>query len=261
MNRRINQILKFHALGNWDASRVKIRRVDDTRPRVTHMEAQISAAWKAGLAQPGVNLFDGPMCRLEKWESSPESLALELSETTYRAFLGTNLSHPELAEEFGREALANPVGVSPALITADGYVMMGRRNDSVAYYPGRTHPFAGALDPADASVFDAVRRELREELHLGQEDLPDIRCTGIAEDQSLRQPELIFQARTLRTRAQVEARLDAAEHHSVWAAPATPSGVEAALASPEAFTPVAIAALLLFGRIEWGGEWFEQTVG
>ena len=77
-----------------------------------------------------------------------DRLALTLSNTTYKHFLGTNLTHPELADRYGREILANPVGVSPALLTADNFLMMGRRNASVAYYPNRIHPFAGALDPS-----------------------------------------------------------------------------------------------------------------
>jgi 8-oxo-dGTP pyrophosphatase MutT (NUDIX family) len=196
------------------------------------------------------------MCRLERWHASPAELRLELSRTTYKAFLGTNLSHPELADRYGRDVLANPVGVSPALVTADGWLMMGRRNDSVAYYPRRVHPFAGALDPADASPFAAVRRELREELSLADDEVTDVRCTGIAEDKSIRQPELIFAARTTVARAEIERRLDATEHHGAWAAPATAAGVEAALAGAEAFTPVAVAALVLWGRVEFGDEWF-----
>ena len=45
------------------------------------------------------------------------------------------------------DCLANPVGVSPALLSADNFLIMGRRNASVAYYPNRIHPFAGALEP------------------------------------------------------------------------------------------------------------------
>jgi len=256
---RIDQILKFHVLGNWREEQVRIRRVQQTRPRVAEIEVMIEQAWKQAKARPGVNLFDGPMCRLEKWEQGTSELLLELSETTYSAFLGTNLNHPELADRYGEAALANPVGVSPALVTADGYVLMGRRNDSVAYYPRRIHPFAGALDPADASVFEAVRRELWEELHLRAEDLVEVRCTGIAEDRSIRQPELIFSARTLRTRAEVEARLDQAEHVGVWACPATREGVETALESAEEFTPVAVAALVMWGRGEFLEGWFEEN--
>src|SRR2546423_316715 len=86
---------------------------------------------------------------------------------------------PILADRFGPQVLANPVGVSPALLTADNYLMMGRRNASVAYYPGRIHPFAGALDPQDSDVFAAVRRELKEELAFEIQDVTEIFCTGI----------------------------------------------------------------------------------
>ena len=260
MGRRFDQILKFHALGNWGAERVRIRRVPESRPCVTEIEEHIDAAWQRAQARPGVNLFDGAMCRLEKWEQEEGGLELDLSETTYRAFLGTNLSHPELADRFGQAALANPVGVSPALVTTDGFLMMGRRNDSVAYYPRRIHPFAGALDPADASIFDAVQRELWEELRLGPADLAEVRCTGIAEDLSIRQPELIFTVRTLRTRAEVEEKLDQAEHVGVWSSPTTREGLEMALASADEFTPVAVAALLMWGRREFGEGWFEGVI-
>ena len=87
--------------------------------------------------------------------------------------------------------------------------------------------------------------------------MPDIRCTGIAEDLSIRQPELIFLARTTRTRGQVEAALDRTEHHGSWAVAAERDAVEAALdaAAPrDAFTPVAVASLLLYGRLAWGDD-------
>jgi 8-oxo-dGTP pyrophosphatase MutT (NUDIX family) len=227
------------------------------------VEAMIDAAWADALARPGVHLFDGPMCRLESWSADDQTLSLVLSHTTYKRFLGTNLTHPDLADRYGREILANPVGVSPALLTADGYLMMGRRNASVAYYPNRIHPFAGALDPADADPFAAVRRELSEELGFADADVADLRCTGIAEDLSIRQPELIFLARATRTRAQVEAALDRTEHHGSWAVAATTQAVIDALqgfaddARPE-FTPVAVAALLLYGRTAFGLDWFPR---
>ena len=98
-----------------------------------------------------------------------------------------------LAEEFGDKVLANPIGVSTALETADGFLLMGRRNDSVAYYPNRVHPFAGALEPRDdLDVFDDVRRELHEELAMTPDSIADIACIGVAEDNNIRHPELIF---------------------------------------------------------------------
>ena len=137
-------------------------------------------------------------------------------------------------------------------------MVLGRRNAKVAYYPGRTHPFAGAMEPRDGpDVFAALGRELQEELSLTADDIHDMRCTGIVEDQGLRQPELIFAVRSLRTRDQIEAQVDRAEHQTSFSLPATRQAVEAATRDP-AMTPVAIASLLLWGRIEFGEEWFNQ---
>ena len=223
------------------------------------VERVIDEAWEAVGRQPGVHLFDGPMCRLESWRAAADGLEMVLSGTSYKPFLGTNLHHPELADRYGDSILANPVGVSPALETADGWLMMGRRNASVAYYPNKVHPFAGALEPRDAmDLFGAVRRELAEELGFTGADIAEIRCTGIAEDRAIRQPELIFRVLSTRTRAQVEATLDRTEHHDSWAVEARRESVEGALRDVSELTPVAVAALLLWGRARIGKEWFGE---
>jgi 8-oxo-dGTP pyrophosphatase MutT (NUDIX family) len=254
-------ILRFHAAGRWAPAQVLIHRIDSSWRANTEIERLVDDAWHAATTRPGVNLFDGPMCRLESWDASPDCLSLNLSDTTYKRFLGTNLTHPDLADRFGQAVLANPVGVSPALLTADGFMMMGRRNATVAYYPNRVHPFAGALDPADADPFAAVRRELAEELSFADAAVGEVYCTGIAEDLAIRQPELIFVARTIRTRQEVEAAMDETEHDATWSAPATAEAIEAAVRSDESFTPVAIAAMLLYGRLAFGGEFFRRLGG
>src|SRR5205807_544784 len=153
--------------------------------------------------------------------------------------LGTNLTNPQLADRYGAKVMANPVGVSPAIVTSDGYLMLGRRNAAVAYYPGRTHPFAGALEPRDGTdVFAAVRRELAEELALRPQDLTELRITGLAEDRALRQPELLFTAHTLLTRRQIESQVDAGEHRDSVAIPVDPQAVGRALGDAD-LTPVA----------------------
>jgi len=258
MARSISSILRFHAVGQWDGEQVLVHRSASSWRANPAVNELIDKAWEGAMAQSGVHLFDGPMCRLESWRASAERLEIVLSDTTYKKFLGTNLTHPELAEQFGRHALANPVGVSPALITADNFLMMGRRNGSVAYYPHRVHPFAGALDPADDNPFTAIRRELAEELSFTNADISNIACTGIAEDIAIRQPELIFTASSPRTRAEIEAAFDRTEHHATWSTPATAEAIEAALRPEEVFTPVAIAAMLLYGRVAFGEAFFER---
>lgn len=233
-----------------------MRWVESGRRSVPEVEELIDRAWQAALSRPGVRLFDGPMCRMERWDASPQLLSLDLSVTSYKPFMGTNLAHPELADQFGRDVMANPVGVSPALHTSDNYLLLGRRNATLAYYPNRTHPFAGALEPRDkGDLFAAVRRELGEELSLKDSDIVAIRCTGIAEDRALRQPELLFRVRTTLTRRQIESQVHAEEHGGSFAIPATQEAVARVLHDP-ALTPVAIASLLLWGRVIFGEDWF-----
>jgi len=266
--------VRVHLVGDWNESQVRTAWGENSHEVPAEVQELIDRAWEQASARPGVKLFDGSMCRLESWtEISGGSLQLILSRTSYKLFLGTNMSHPELADRFGPRVLANPVGVSPALETADGFLMLGRRNARVAYYPSRVHPFAGCLEPVDArsgdgtvlgndgpDVFAAVRRELFEELGLTVADVPTIRCTGIAEDVCLRQPELIFRVKTSLTRSQIESQVARDEHHESWSIPATPSGVEAGLIDPE-LTPVAVASLLLWGRVAFGEGWSKTVRG
>lgn len=254
-------MLRLLAAGNWAPSQVRVSLVPCTRPLIPEVENLIEQVWRQNEHAGKVLLFDGPMARWESWSASSEELRLVLSRTHYKPFLGTNLMHPELADRHGLNVLANPVGVSPALLTADNYLLLGRRNASVAYYPNRTHPFAGAMEPRDgADVFTALRRELFEELALTEEDIVDARAVGIVEDCALRQPELIFAVNSSRTRSQIEAQVDRGEHHTSFAIAATATALDEAI-THAALTPVAIASLILWGRTQFGPAWFHEKLG
>lgn len=257
-------VLRFHAVGNWAPGEVLTRWERPARAVPAQVRAEIDREWEQAFARPGVKLFDGAMCRLESWQLDGDGrLALVLSPTSYKHFLGTNMRRPELADRFGPDVLASPVGVSAIVETSDGHLLLGRRNASVAYYPGRLHPFAGSLEPVDAGggtgpdPFAAVLRELAEELSFAPADVADLRCTGLVEDAALRQPELIFRAATSRTRAAVEAQVARDEHHASVAAEATEGGV-GKLLHDAALTPVAIASLLLWGRLAFADDWFNE---
>lgn len=251
-------MLRFLRLGNWTPDNVHATWTANTRRRLPEVEYAIGRAWTEALSHPGKYLFDGPMCRLESWHATDNRLDLLLSPSSYKPFFGTNMSHPEFADRFGPEVMANPVGVSPALLTADGFLLLGRRNATVAYYPNRIHPFAGCLEPTDTSVFAAIGREMQEELSLAPPEITNLRCTGIAEDLNLRQPELIFAATTIRTKQQIESRLDRTEHDAIQAIAATEVGVDSALELRDQLTPVATAALMLWGRLRFGQAWFAK---
>jgi 8-oxo-dGTP pyrophosphatase MutT (NUDIX family) len=253
-------MIRILQTGIWSAEQLSVRWTDNTRRIVEEVESAIDNAWATALARPKVHLFDGPMCRLETWRATKDHLALTISKSSYRIFVGTNMAHPEFADLYGAQVMANPVGVSPALLTSDGQLLLGRRSATVAYYPSRVHPFAGCMEPKDPDPFAAILRELKEELSLEKEDLQEINCIGIAEDASLRQPELIFSVRIAVTRARIEAQLDPVEHHSIWAIPAEQDRIAIALKQDQQLTPVARAALLLWGRQTLGQEWYDQII-
>src|SRR3954447_18914183 len=139
----------IRATGQWQPGDLRVTWAQSTRRKMPEVERQIDDAWAEAKARIGDKLFDGPMCRLENWSASQDHLDLQLSRTSYREFLGTNLTNAAIADEYGPEVLANPVGLSSALESSDGWLLLGRRNQWVAYYPNRVHPFAGALEPAE----------------------------------------------------------------------------------------------------------------
>jgi hypothetical protein len=236
----------LRAAGYWQPHQVEVAWTHSSRRIVPEVERAIDEAWNAAAARLGDKLFDGPTCRLEQWSATPQCLQLTLARTTYRSFVGTNLYNIHLAQTHGPEILANPVGLSTALQTRDGFLLLGRRNDSVAYYPNRVHPFAGALEPRDPlDVFEEIRRELREELHIAPANIESIRCVGLAEDRGLRQPELTFIATCTRTRSELEEQLDRTEHLAVYAVNADRDHVTQAMEDP-LLTPIAVASLALW---------------
>ena len=146
-------MIRYVHLGRWEPRQITVSWVDSSRLIVPEVEQLIDRKWNESTKHAGVNLFDGPMCRLEKVETREKELRLWLSRTSYKPFWGTNLNNVGLAEKYGERILANPLGVSAILLSSDDMLMMGRRNASVAYYPDRVHPFAGCLERRQARCF------------------------------------------------------------------------------------------------------------
>jgi 8-oxo-dGTP pyrophosphatase MutT (NUDIX family) len=239
---------------------VKCARAQSTFAPTQIVQSEIERVWTTLGQRPGVHLFDGGLCRVESFDAREGELELQLSETSYKSFAGTNMHNPQFASQYGQAAMANPLGMSAALISADGLLAMGRRNERVAYYPGRIHPFAGSLEPEDEmDVFAAVGRELKEELNLDRDELRDMRCLGIAEDRGLAHPELICYAQVGRSLDELKRGVDEVEHDAIVAVEVRREVFERELNSAKLYTPIALATILLCGRERFGSEWFDAV--
>ena len=227
---------KIHLAGSFGPEDVRADWAPSTFGLPAEVAGEIESAWAAAVGQRGTMLFDGPMCRVEGWRREGKRLRLSLSRTSYKWFWGTNLHRPQLGERYGAAALANALGLSAMVESADGYFLLGRRSGAVAYHPHRVHPFAGSATGLD--VFAEMRRELAEELALAESDIAEMTCIGMAEDRAIRQPELVFRVLCTHDCAEIERALDLAEHTQLVA-------IRPDDQPSDDWTPIAVAALAL----------------
>jgi 8-oxo-dGTP pyrophosphatase MutT (NUDIX family) len=251
--------------GSWPAPCLRSRFVASSHRLPPSCQELVDDAWAEALAVPGVRLFNGALCRLEGHQADAGGLLLTLSRTTYKAYLGSNVRHGEWADSHGPGALANPVGTSVALRSSDGVLVFGVRSARVALYPGHAHPFGGTMEvPEPGSEVDLIAemaRELAEEAGLARSELDELRAIALAEDCILRQPELIYAARTRLTAAAIAGRLDPEEHTACWMLPDEQAEIDRVLAGAIPVSPVLRATLLAWGAERFGDEWLAQAGG
>ncbi len=231
--------------GYWTPGQVEMVEVPSTLTIAASTQKLIDDAWTEIGKRTGLHLFDGPMCRLESVDQSarPNHLRFTFSRTSYKPFFGTNLTNAHIADTLGEAALANSLGASVALLAGDGLLLLGRRSSRVAYYPNRIHPFAGTLEPKDTiDPFNVVYRELAEELSLSRNEITDVALIGMVSDTTIRQPELVYIARTSLTSHDIAARLDKQEHDAMWAGTIAEARD---MAHEDILTPIARATIAL----------------
>lgn len=245
---------------------------DASRSTTPDIERDIARAWErhsAAAEAAGRVLYNGALARLAAVRHAEGRLHFELGATCYRDFLGTNLENAERLRPLGDAFLANPVGISTTPITADGAIVYGRRNDAVAFHAGFLHTFGGAVEPADRGpggaydLFHAAMRELCEELAIAPDEVEELVCTGIVRDETLLQPEVLFDATLKLTRRQVLARFDPAaagqEHARLECCFDAPDEIVPFLHAGDPVAPICEGALLLHGRHAWGEDWYQQA--
>lgn len=249
----------IHARGTWPAERLSTSWAESTHCLSPSCQEQVNDAWVDALSVPGVRLFNGALCRLESHVSDDRGLHLTLSRTTYKDYLGTNARNPEWADLHGPHVLANPVGTSVALLSGDGYLIFGMRGVSVALYPRHAHPFGGTMEIPEpgrrVDLMAEMTREIEEEIGITKLELDGLRAIALAEDCTMRQPELIYAARTSLDRSAIVERLDLLEHTACWMLRNDADAIDDVLGGEMPVSPVLRATLLAWGADRYGSGW------
>ncbi len=245
--------LRLHITGRRSLRTGKIRQALDRAWKAARQEA----------AARGQRLFNGKLFSLQQARLSAGRLDLLLGETDYRELVGTNYALADQCPPPAEMLLADGLAVSGLVMTADGYVVYGRRSGGVHADPGKLHVCGGHPDP-DALVvpeqivsgrnllFTAMRQELQEEFRLSSEALSGLVCRGLIRHGKTLKPELIFDIGTRRTAEEVRELHKAAshrdEHGELFFVPSESDALRGLLEKQhEEFTVPGLAALLFHG--------------
>ena len=260
-------------VGCYARDHVRVEWTDRGRPTNPQIEQIIEETWASQTQHADQTqrlLYNGRLCRLIEYSADNDRMTLTLGPVSFKEFLGTNGTHAHLRYLHGPDILADPLGVSAAVVTRDQFILLGRRSRQVALYAGRVHPIGGIVEPpAEACPVDPFRtliEEVAEETGISPEQTAPPCCLGLIRDKHTVQPELIFELEVHcdmpSIRAQSAGARDA-EEHSEWVPIRNhPAAVVTFIEHHFTdLTPVALATLLLHGLYRWGSGWFAAARG
>ncbi len=245
---------------------------EEPAPVVPAIEEMVARAWQDQLdtaRRGGFRLYNGRIVRLLRHRVEDGRLLMESGPSDFAHFIGTNYLNYHRAQEFGWDAFSNPIGVSGIVITCDGWILYGRRNDRVACHPGYVQAFGGSLEVGELrpdgtfDAFDCVLRELHEEAGVQDSDVTEIVCVGLARDREIRQPELIFDVHVRQSREEMANRLrhddPEQEHTEIVMCRDAQDAIVPFIRTVGLMSPVSVGALFLHGRQRFGADWYEQA--
>jgi hypothetical protein len=265
------------AVGRYAPGQLHLLWSPARRPASVEIDRLIQQAWNTETHKAKANqtkLYDGRLCRLIDWSADRKHLNLTVGEVTFKEFLGTNLRHAYLRYTHGPEALANAIGVSSCISTADEFIVLGRRGPHNLHNASLLHPVGGMVElprnqQADGNLpdfFAAAVAEIEEELGIARERTGEPVCMGLVRDKKIVQPELVFDVKTdleaQEVRKLAATARDSHEHTELTLVRDNPSAVVTFIEQKLAeLTPVALATVLLHGLLQWGSGWFTATRG
>ena len=192
---------RLHLAGSWTPSQVQISYHPTEYTFPADFARRAEAHWHELIA-PGKNyLFNGALCRLEKFSAMNGNLQLSFSRTCYRDLLFSNANTTELIATLGESGPVHALGVSAVIETSDGFLLIIRRSMHVGEGPGALDIIGGHIHPDQhfrdgvPNVFVAIKDEMRSELGVPSALLEDCLCIGLTESFRQRKPELAFGVR------------------------------------------------------------------
>lgn len=215
-------LFSIETTGYFDDDQVIVRwRVEAARRHDPVLEAFIADEWQrreAAAAKGGHLLFNGPLCRLIEWVVVGDQLRLTLGPTDYRTFLGTNVAGLAMIRQrfpvTWPAYLADPLAVCAVLVSLDGWLLVMRRSEQVAEYPGAYHVIGGHPTPEHDNGLGAISpiqgllAEIGEETGIAIDEVARLPCLGLIRNQATYKPELVYAAHLTLSRAAIEDRLE-----------------------------------------------------
>jgi len=199
----------IHLSGSWTPAQVQItyHPIEYTFP--ADFAPRAEAYWHELITEGKRYLFNGALCRLEKFGAEHGNLHLSFSRTCYRDLLFSNANTAELIATLGENSPARALGISAVIETADGFLPIIRRSAHIGEAPGGLDIIGGHIHPDEHArhgvpeVFAAIKDEIHAELGVPHDMLEDCRCIGLTENFRHRKPELAFFLRLPLTMAEI----------------------------------------------------------
>jgi len=165
--------------------------------------------WAQLIVEGQRRIFNGALCRLEKFGEHNGNLQLSFSRTCYRDLLFSNAHTEELIANLSEAGPVRALGISAVIETADGYLPIIRRSAHVGEGPGALDIIGGHIHPDEhfhagvPEVFVAIKDEIHAELGVPLDLLEECICIGLIENVRHRKPELAFFVRVLLTMTEI----------------------------------------------------------
>ncbi|GCF09264.1 NUDIX hydrolase [Dictyobacter arantiisoli] len=167
------------------------------------LQAALDSDWQNQLQQASQQqrlLFDAPLYRLLSVPPAHTSdrLHLILGDTSYKEYVTTRTR--AFADQHTRSELGNPLAVCSVVETCDHVILLDQRQ-GVDVYVGRYHVIGGFFErdrditAQQPDPFRAIRREIREETGIQEQDIQEQYCLGLVYDLTMPHSELCFLTR------------------------------------------------------------------